>query len=124
MAGFLHNDVFDSGLSVLDTATATLYICSQQPATLAEANSTYALGNKSGITIGAPADRSGGGREVTVSAITGGIVTGAGTQTATHWAIVDATRLLATNAISPTQSVTNGNTFSLASFTIGIPDPA
>jgi hypothetical protein len=32
--------------------------------------------------------------------------------------------LLATGALSANQSVTNGNTFTLASFTIGIPDPA
>ena len=122
MAGFLNDDVFDSGLSVLDTATTTLYICSQPPATRTEAVTTYALGNKASLAIGAPADRSGGGREVTVSAITGGNVTATGS--ATHYAIVDGTRLLAANSLASAQSVTSGNTFSLASFTIGIPDPA
>lgn len=122
MAGFLNDDVFDSGLSVLDTATTTLYICSQQPTTRTEAVTTYALGNKTSLAIGAPADRSGGGREVTVSAITGGNVTATGL--ATHYAIVDGTRLLAANSLASSQSVTSGNTFSLASFTIGIPDPA
>ena len=66
----------------------------------------------------------GGGRKVTVAAISDGSITGTGT--ATHYAIVDSTnsRLLATAALTASQSVTNGNTFTLATFDIGIPDPA
>ena len=65
-----------------------------------------------------------GGREVTASAISDGSISGSGT--VTHYAIVDTTnsRLLATGSLSASQSVTSGNTFSLASFTIGIPDPS
>jgi len=33
-------------------------------------------------------------------------------------------RVLVTGALTASQSVTDGNTFSLASFKIGIPDPA
>lgn len=121
MAAILHNDVFDNGLSVLDTATATLHICyTQQPTTLAEATTTYSCGNKSGISIGSPQDGT-TGRKVTVAAITGGSVTA--TQTAGWFAIVDATRLLAAGPLSSTQAVTNGNTFSLGAFDITIPDP-
>ncbi len=117
---FLSDDVLDGGLDVLDTATTTLHICSQEPTTLAEANSTYTLGNKTSLSIGAPADRTGGGREVTIASFSDGSVTADGT--ATHYAIIDATRLLATNSLSASQAVINGNTFSLAAFTIGIPD--
>ena len=76
------------------------------------------------LSIAAPSDRSGGGREVIVSAISDGSVTGNGT--ATHYAIVDVsnTRLLATGSLTASQVVASGNTFSLGSFTIGIPDPA
>ena len=97
---------------------------SQEATTYTEANATYALGNSTSLSIAAPADRSGGGREVTVAAITDGSITGTGT--ATHYAIVDTvnSRLLATSTLSASQSVTSGNTFTLASFTIGIPDPA
>jgi hypothetical protein len=58
---------------------------------------------------------------VTVQALTSGSVTGTGT--ATHYAITDTgnSRLLATGALSSSQSVTNGNTFSTSSFTIRIP---
>ncbi len=120
----LNDRVLDSGLSVLDTEANKIVVTSQEATTYTEANATYALGNSTSLSIGAPADRSGGGREVTVAAITDGSITGTGT--ATHYAIVDTTnsRLLATSTLSASQSVTSGNTFTLASFTIGIPDPA
>jgi hypothetical protein len=118
---YLNDRVLDFGLNVLDTEATHLYICSQAPATYAEASSTYALGNKSALSIGAPAAKAGGGREVTVSAFNNGSVTATGT--ATHWAIVDSanSRLLAVNNLSSSQAVTNGNTFEVAAFTIGIP---
>ena len=120
----LNDRVLDSGLSVLDTEANKIVVTSQEATTFTNANATYALGNSTSLSIAAPADRSGGGREVTVAAITDGSITGTGT--ATHYAIVDTTnsRLLATSTLSASQSVTSGNTFTLASFTIGIPDPA
>lgn len=122
------NVVFDNGLSQLNTSTGiadALHINSQEPTTYTEAVTTYTLGHDNGnISISGPTDRAGGGREVTSAAISGGTVTG--TNTATHWSIVDTgtTDLMATGTISPNQSVTSGNSFSLTSFTIGIPDPA
>ncbi len=120
----LSDRVFDNGLSVLDTEANAIHITSQEATTYAEATSTYTLGNSTTLSIGEPADRSGGGREVTVAALSDGSVTGTGS--ATHFAIVDTTnsRLLATNTLSASQSVTSGNTFSLGSFSVGIPDPA
>jgi hypothetical protein len=120
----LGNRVFDNGLTVLDTEANKLLITSQEASTFAEANSTYALGNTTTLSIAAPSDRSGGGREVVAAAISDGSVTGNGT--ATHYAVVDTvnSRLLATGSLTTIQSVASGNTFSLGSFTIGIPDPA
>jgi hypothetical protein len=120
----LADRVFDNGLTVLDTEANRIDITSQEATTYAEATSTYTLGNSTSLAIAAPSDRSGGGREVVVSAISDGSVSGSGT--ATHFSIVDTSnsRLLATGSLSASQSVTSGNTFSLASFTIGIPDPA
>lgn len=120
----LNNRVFDNGLSVLDTEANKILVTSQEATTYTEANATYALGNSTSLSIGAPADRSGGGREVTVAAISDGSVTGTGT--ATHFAVVDTlnTRLLATGSLTASQAVTSGNTFTLGAFTIGIPDPA
>jgi len=124
MAAFLGDRVFDNGLTVLDTEASHLYINSTQAATYTEAITTYALGVKATPTVSAPADRTGGGREVTVSAITDGTVSGTGT--AGFYALVDSsnTRLLAAGPLSATQAVTSGNTFTLTSFKIGIPDPA
>lgn len=121
---FLGDRVFDNGLTVLDTEANRLDITSSEATTYAEATSTYTLGNKTTPTIGSPADRAGGGREVTVSAISDGSVTGTGT--AAYWAITDTgnSRLLATGALSSSQAVTSGNTFTLTEFDIGIPDPA
>ena len=121
----LNDRVFDNGLTVLDTEANKILITSQQEATTyTEANATYALGNSTSLSIGAPQDRSGGGREVVVAAITDGSVTATGT--ATHYAIVDTvnSRLLATSTLTASQAVTSGNTFTLSSVSIGIPDPA
>ena len=118
------DSVLDGGLDILDTLADRIDICSQEPTTYTEATSTYTLGNETTITIAAPTDRAGGGREVVVSAITAGSVTG--TNTATHFSIVDVslTDLLVTGSLSSSQAVTSGNTFTLTSFTVGIPDPA
>ena len=120
----LNDRVFDNGLTVLDTEANRIDICSTEPTTYAEATSTYTLGNSTSLSIGAPADRSGGGREVTVAAISDGSVTATGT--AAYYAIVDTlnSRLLATGSLSASQVVTSGNTFTLTSVTVGIPDPA
>lgn len=120
----LNDRVFDNGLTVLDTEGNAIHVTSQEATSYTSATSTHTLGNSTSLAIAAPADRSGGGRKVVVSAITDGSITGTGT--ATHYAIVDTanTRLLATAALTASQSVTSGNTFTLASFDIGIPDPA
>jgi hypothetical protein len=120
----LDNRVFDNGLTVLETEANKLLITSQEASSFTEANVTYALGNTTSLSVAAPSDRAGGGREVVAAAISDGSVTGNGT--ATHYAVVDTvnTRLLATGSLTTSQVVSSGNTFSLGSFTIGIPDPA
>jgi len=120
----LGDRVFDEGLTVLSDEANKITITSQEATTYTGGNSTYSLGSSTSLSIGAPADRAGGGREVTVSAISDGSVSGTGE--ATHYAILDTTnsRLLATGSLSASQSVTTGNSFTLASFKIGIPDPA
>ena len=121
---FLDNRVFDNGLTILDTEANVVHVTSAEATTYAQATSTLTLGNSTSLSIAAPSDRSGGGRKVTVSAISDGSITGTGT--VTHYALVDTTntRLLATAALTASQSVTSGNTFTLASFDIGIPDPS
>lgn len=119
----LDNRVFDNGLTVLDTEANAIHVTSAEATSFANV-ATVTLGNSTSLSIGAPQDRAGGGREVVVAAITDGSVTGTGT--ATHYAIVDSgnSRLLATGSLTASQSVTTGNTFTLSSVAIGIPDPA
>ena len=120
----LNDRVFDSGLTVLETEANLVDICSSEPTTYAAATSTLTLGNKTSISISAPADASPNGRKVTLAAITNASVTGTGT--ATHYAITDTSsnRLLATGDLSASQVVTSGNEFNLTSSDIRIPDPA
>jgi len=120
----LNDRVFDNGLTVLDTEANAIHVTSQEATDYTDATSTSTLGNSTSLSIGAPGDRTGGGRKVTVAAITDGSITATGT--ATHYALVDTsnTRLLATGTLTASQSVTSGNTFTLATFDIGIPDPA
>ena len=119
----LNDRVFDNGLTVLDTEANAIHVTSAEATDFANVSSVT-LGNSTSLSIGAPQDRAGGGREVVVAAITDGSVTGTGT--ATHYAIVDTvnSRLLATGSVAVPQSVTSGNTFTLSSVAIGIPDPA
>lgn len=121
---YLHDRVLDYGLNELHGNGNRLDICSALPATYAEATATYSLGHKSSLSIGEPAARDPSGRKVTVAAISDGTVSGTGT--AASWAIVDTVneRLLAAGSLSASQAVTNGNTFTLAAFDIGIPGPA
>lgn len=119
---YLNDSILDALLLAIQTEGEELHICSQEPTTYTEAVTTYTLGNENTISIASPADRAGGGRESSVLEITSGTVTATGT--ATHFAIVDVTgtALIATGALSASQAVTNGNTFSLTEFTIGVPD--
>lgn len=120
---YMNDLLYDLLLAGFSGIATRLDICSQEPATYTEATSTYTLGNKTGITYQAPADRTPNGRKIAVDAISGGNVTGNGT--VSHWAIskpTSTTALYATKTLASSQVVTSGNTFSLATFDIGVPD--
>ena len=119
---FIHDTALDALLNDIDTNAEELHICTAEPAVYADI-ATYSKGQKTSLLITAPADRGGGGRELVVPAITDGAVDGDGT--VTHWAIVKVTatsRLLAAGLLSSGQAVSNGNTFTLTEFAIGVPD--
>jgi len=119
---YINDEVFDQGLDYADANGTRLDICSQEPTTYAEATSTYTLGNDT-VNTGAPQAGATDGRRVIVPAITAGTVTGTGT--ATHWALTDgASVLIATGALSSSQAVTSGNTFTLDAISITIRDAA
>ena len=120
---FINDAALDLLLAKVDDDGEELHICSQEPTTATEAETTYSLGEKIPPTIGVPEDRTPNGRKVVITAITDGVVTATGT--ATHWAIVKTSAtamLLATGALASSQAVTNGNTFTLTQFEVGVPD--
>ncbi len=120
---YINDEVFDQGLDYADTNGTRIDICSQEPTSYAEATSTYTLGNKTGLNTGATQNGATDGRRVIVPAISDGSVTG--TDTATHWALTDGSAvLIATGALSSSQAVTSGNTFTLSAISITIRDAA
>ena len=120
---YINDEVFDQGLDYADTNGTRIDICSQEPTTYAEATSTYTLGNKTSLNTGATEAGATDGRRVIVPAITDGSVTSTGT--ASHWALTDAASvLIATGALSSSQAVTSGNTFTLDAISITIRDAA
>lgn len=117
---FIADTVFDNGLTVVDTNGTRIDICSTEPTTYTEATSTYTLGNDT-VNTGAPENGATDGRRVIVPAITAGTVSGTGT--AAFWALTDGSSVLyATGALSASQAVTSGNTFSLDAVSITIRD--
>ena len=123
---FLADSCFDFGLNVLTTRVQRIDIIDSAqgaPTTYTEAVSTNSLGFTRTVTVGAPGDRAGGGREVIISSVNDGAVTGTGI--AGMYAITDSDnqKLLAWGNLVTSQTVTSGNTFTLSGFTIGIPDP-
>lgn len=123
MAASLEDRVLDFGLNELDTLSTQIFICSSEPTTLAQATATFLLGFKSfaaGSLFGAPAAGAPNGRKVSSVAITDGTITTSGT--ANWWAVIAATSLHAHGSLSASQVVTAGNSFTLASFDIRIPN--
>jgi len=119
---YIPDTALDALLNDIQDNVEALHICSAEPANYAGL-AAVDLGNKQTPSMAEPGDRGGGGRESIISAITDGNVTATGT--ASHWALVKDTataKLLAAGDLSATQGVTNGNTFTLTQFAIGVPD--
>lgn len=116
----LSDSVIDGGLDYLSAQTTTLHICNAEPTTYSQATGSASLGSGS-CSVTGPSDGSPDGRQATVGAVTGGSVTSTGT--ATHYALVSGSELLATGDINPTRSVTSGDTFSSPSSTVTFRDP-
>lgn len=121
----LEDRVLDLGLNVLDTEATHLYLDSAEPATYTAATSTNALGNNNfgaGAVFGAPAAGTPNGRQVASAAVAAGSITANGTAAFVSATDNTNTRLLSVNALSATQVVTSGNTWSMASFINRIPN--
>ncbi|SON55544.1 hypothetical protein HDIA_2003 [Hartmannibacter diazotrophicus] len=119
---YINDSAFDAALNWIKANGLRLDICSAEPATYAGV-AAVSLGNKDPIAIAAPADGAVSGRKVSVPQITDGAVSADGD--ATFWAITNgADTLIATGALAASQTVTNGNTFTLAAFDVTFLDAA
>jgi len=119
MAFYIHDDVLDDGLQTLTDDVTELHICSALPSDRADCL-TKSLGQKTSPTVNAPsAYSSPSGRQVVVDEITDGDVDGTGT--ASHWALISGSLLLAAQTLSSGVSVTSGHKFTLDEFFIAIP---
>jgi hypothetical protein len=120
---FIADVVFDQGLEVAQSGITRLDITSAEATSYANVASVT-LGNKTGITTGAPTDGATTGRRVIIPAITSGAagnVTATGT--ATHWAATNgSSTLYATGALTASQAVTSGNTWTLDAISLTIAD--
>lgn len=122
---FIVDNIFDNGLAYLVTNGETINITNAEATTYTEADSTFKLGTKTSAVFNAISNGAVDGRRVVTDAITDGSVSV--TDTATHWAAVKdsaTSELLATNSLSSSQAVTNGNTFTLDAISITIRDAA
>lgn len=128
MAIFAPDSTLDGMLDYIANNCTRVTICSTQPTTFAEGNSTYALadvtvtaGNGSGDFVIANGDTS--GRKLTLLQQTG--VTVDTTGSAQHIALLDVTNsaLLAVTTCT-TQSVTSGNTATINAFDLELRDLA
>jgi len=124
---YINDEVFDGGLDYASANGTRIDInFTQEPTTYTEATSTYTCGNKTGLTTGAAEAGDVDGRKVVVPAIVSGApgdVTA--TETAGWWSLTDGSAILvAASALSATQPVTDGNTFTLGAIDITIRDAA
>ena len=110
---FILDAALDAGLNRALDLVENMYICSQEPTTFTEASSTYKLGTKATPTIAAAANGTPNGRSRSIQTFTDGTVDASGT--ATHWALTDnsLSELDVTGALSASQAVTSGNSWSL-----------
>ena len=121
MAKSVHDNVLDGAFDVLDQGDLMI-ACSAEPLTRAEAVTTYALADVAMVpnTDYTKANGDTSGRKVTVAAKS--TVTVDATGTATHVAVVDATRLLYVTTCT-SQALTSGNTVNFPAWDIEIADP-
>ena len=122
-AAQLEQIVLQQGMNSLHTVPTHITICSGEPTTYGLATSNSLLGYISlgaGNVLGAPTSVANGCTSTSASVTSGTITT---TGTAAWWAVIDETggSLWAHGSLASNQGVTAGNTFSLATFTINVP---
>ena len=70
----LSNNSLDATLVYIRDNAETLYVCNNEPTTYLEASDTYKLATKANPTFTGPVDGDEGRRELTVNAVTDGVI--------------------------------------------------
>jgi len=122
MGKSVNDEVLDAAFDVVDQADL-MTVCNAEPTTRTEAITTFKLADVAMTpnTDFTKADGDVSGRKVTVAAKSAVPVDTSGT--ATHVALVDATRLLYVTTCT-SQALTSGNTCNVPAWEIEIADPA
>lgn len=124
MAKFVTDAAPDAYAAVVAAGTR-MDVCTAQPTTLAEATTTYSVGNVA-LTAGdgngdfTIADGDTTGRKLTVAAQD--IAVASGTGDASHVAITDGSQILTVTLLNDPQTVTAGNPIQVPTFDLNIPD--
>ena len=124
MAKSVNPTVLDQALNYIKNNCTRMVLCSSQPTTYTEANSTFALANvtmaSSDFTVGAGVTS---GRKVAVAAKNSVSVSTSGTST--HVALLDVTNTALLYVTTHTsQALTSGNTANIGTWNIEIADPS
>ena len=117
---FIYDTALDAAISNIVTNGTALSLCSQEPANYAGVG-TYGLAKDTTVTCGAAQDGASTGRRTIVPACD---CVASASGTATHWALHNnSNTLVATGALASSISITNGNTYTTAAFSITVADP-
>lgn len=119
---FIADAYFDLALEGMHTDADRLDLCSQEPTSHTQAVTTYTLGRKTSISVGAPAAGATTGRRIIVPLVSDG--SNAANGTATHWALTNTAGsiLIATGALSASKTMVSGDAWTSTAFSITLPD--
>jgi hypothetical protein len=121
MAKFSPDDVMDNGLAWIIANTTEMVICDTEPATYAEAFTSYKLGIEASVTVGALGPGASSGRAVAVPAKSSIAITAG--SSATHIALVKASgSVLSYVTTIATQAVSASDKVNTAAWNIKIAD--
>lgn len=125
MVAQIDNAALDQALTAINNIATAVYVCNAEPTTFALATTAgaNALGSKSftaGTMFGAPGPGGGATRSIVTARINGASVSNSGT--ASWWAVVSNTTLLAHGALAANVAVTAGIFFDLGPVTLTIPN--
>ena len=108
---YLSATIKDASLTLLATTGNTMHLCSAAPTTFLEATTTLNLATKTALAYTAVTGGTGDTRKVSTVAFTDGVNDATGT--ATHWAIVSGTELLAVGEFLVPQELVFPGSFSM-----------